>query len=268
MIIDTFPEFQKSWKKRGGWLEYIQKYPELFEKIKWDYDRYSSDWRDYLKVLSQIDITSLQITHRNLRKDIQKVQKVIKQCFGVESSMYNIVIYVGLENGAGWVTEFLEKPSILFGLEAISRLNWSSRTFGLVAHEFGHLVHRMLRDENIEKLENEEIYLLYTEGIAQRIEDFISGRPWHLEEKRWFEWCQRNNELLKKEFLRRVEEGEGLNMLFGSWYSFMGWKFTGYYLSYEFILWLEKEYNYSIKEIMKIGLSEIKEKIMEFLVVE
>lgn len=51
------------------------------------------DWREYLKLLTKRNTDELN----NL---------------------------FGLENGAGWITEFMGKPSILFGLEAIAELKW------------------------------------------------------------------------------------------------------------------------------------------------
>jgi len=45
MFIDTFPTFLRHWNgSKESWLRYIQEYPELFEKIKWDYERYGMDW--------------------------------------------------------------------------------------------------------------------------------------------------------------------------------------------------------------------------------
>jgi len=201
MLIDTFPCFLKYWDgSEDPWIEYIKNYPELFEKIKWDYERYKMDWHEYLKLLSKRSADELKLAHENLLKILPEVEEEVKK-----------LIYVGLENGAGWVTEFKGKPSILFGLEAIAELGWYKKLKGLAAHEFGHLIHWLLRGENIEKLEDEQIMWLYTEGFAQRIEDLISGRPWHLEEEGWFEWCEGNKEVIKKEFLRRVEERRDCN---------------------------------------------------------
>ena len=87
-------------------------------------------------------------------KTLPEVEEEMKRLFGVRD--YNIVIYVGLENGAGWVTEFMGKPSILFGLEAIAELGWYKKLRGLAIHEFGHLIHWLLRGENIESLEDEQ----------------------------------------------------------------------------------------------------------------
>lgn len=262
MLIDTFPCFLKYWNgSKDSWIEYIKNYPELFEKIKWDYERYKMDWHEHLKLLSKRNVDELKLAHENLLKILPEVEEEMKRLFGVRD--YNIVIYVGLENGAGWVTEFMGKPSILFGLEAIAELGWYKKLKGLAIHEFGHLIHWLLRGENIESLEDEQIMWLYTEGFAQRIEDLIYGRPWHFEEKGWFEWCEENEEIIKKEFLRRVKEKEPLNPFFGSWYALFGKQYLGYYLGYKFILWLEEEH--SLEEIATIEKEVIKRKILEFL---
>lgn len=262
MLIDTFSSFLKHWDGSiDSWIEYIKQYPELFEKIRWDYERYKMDWREFLGVLSKRSVDELKLAHRALLNALPKVERKIREYFEVKD--YNIVIYVGLENGAGWVTEFMRKPSILFGLEAIAELNWYDKLEGLIAHEFGHLVHWLLRGENIEKLEDEQMFWLYTEGFAQRVEDLIIGRPWHFEEEGWFEWCEENEALLKQEFLRRIKEKEPLNPFFGSWYVLFGKQFLGYYLGYKFIRWLEREY--SLEEIAKLEKEKIKSKILEFL---
>ena len=262
MLLDTFPTFLKHWNgTEESWLRYIQEYPELFEKIKWDYERYKMDWKEYLKLLTKRNTEELKLAHENLLKVLPEVERKIKTLFDVKD--YNIVIYVGLENGAGWVTEFMGRPSILFGLEAIAELKWYDKLEGLIAHEFGHLVHWLLRGEDIEKLEDEQIIWLYTEGFAQRIEDLITGRPWHFEEEGWFEWCKENEKLLKKEFLRRIKKKEPLNPFFGSWYQLFGKQFLGYYLGYRFILSLKEKF--SLEEIAKLEKKKIKEEILEFL---
>ena len=78
----------------------------------------------------------------------------------------------------------------------------------------------------------------------------MNKRPWHLEEKGWFEWCEENEKVIKKEFLRKVKEKEPLNPFFGSWYALFGKQYLGYYLGYKFILWLEK--GHSLEEIATI----------------
>ncbi|WCN28973.1 hypothetical protein [Thermococcus kodakarensis] len=264
MLVDTFPRFLKEWNGTvDSWLRYIRGYPELFGKVKWDYERYGMDWKGFTKLLLKRNMEELILAHEKLLEVLPRMETKIEELFGIKPKDYNVVLYIGIENGAGWVTEFLGKPPILFGLEAIAKLKWYSKLEGLVVHEFGHLVHWLLRGENIERLEDEQMFLLYTEGFAQRIEDIIIGRPWHLEEEGWFEWCEENEGLLKAEFLRRIQEKEPLNPFFGSWYTLFGKRFLGYYIGYKFICWLEKDY--SLEEISKLKREEIKGKILKFL---
>lgn len=267
MLLDTFPRFLEEWDGSvDSWLRYIREYPELFEKIKWDYERYGMDWREFTKLLLKRNTRELRLAHEKLLEVLPRVETKIEGLFGITPKDYNVVLYVGLENGAGWVTEFLGKPSVLFGLEAIAELGWGERLEGLVAHELGHVVHWLLRGENIELIEDEPAMWLYTEGFAQRVEDLVTGRPWHLEEEGWFEWCEANEGLLKGEFLRRIEENEPLNPFFGSWYTLFGRQFTGYYLGYAFIRWLENRL--SLVEIAKMEASRAMREIMDFLGLE
>ncbi len=264
VLVDTFPAFLERWNgDEESWLEYIRDFPELFEKIRMDYEKYGNDWRDYLRLLSKRELPELKRAHERLVETIPGVGERIEELFGVGQEDYNIVIYVGLENGAGWVTEFMGKPSILFGLEAIAELGWYDNVRGLVAHEFGHLVHWIVRGGSIEELENEEIMWLYTEGFAQRIEDIVTGRPWHLESEGWFEWCVENERLIKKEFLRRLRANEPLNRFFGSWYRVFGRRFLGYYLGYRFVEWLETEF--SLRGIALMDRVLVRDRILEFL---
>lgn len=261
MILDTFQNFIKHWDgNTDSYLSYIKNFPELFEKIKKDY---GPSWKDYLRLLSEIDIKDLRQAHESLKEALSHVSTEIEKIFGVSDDTYNIVIYIGLENGAGWVTEYAGKPSILFGLEAIAKLKWQSKAVGLAAHEFGHLVHWFKRNESTEKFEDDPILWLYTEGFAQKIEDMISGRPWHLEYDNWFEWCTENEVLLKREFARRIEKKMPLNPFFGSWYEIFGMKFTGYYLGYKFIDWLEE--SLSLDQIGVMDKENIKRSILKFL---
>ncbi len=264
MLFDTFPSFLRHWNgTEESWLRYIQEYPELFEKIKWDYERYKMNWREYLKLLSKRNTEELGLAYEALLKALPEAEAKIGKLFSIKPGSYNVVIYVGLENGAGWVTEFMGKPSILFGLEAIAELKWYEKLEGLIAHEFGHLIHWILRGEDVEKLEDEGMMWLYTEGFAQRIEDLTSSRPWHFEEEGWFKWCEENEALLKEEFLRRIREKEPLNPFFGSWYQLFGRQFLGYYLGYKFILSLEERLQ--LEEIAKMDKRRVKREIMEFL---
>ncbi|WP_225806863.1 hypothetical protein [Thermococcus bergensis] len=67
MLIDTFSSFLKRWDgSTSSWLEYIKHYPELFEKIRWDYERYKIDWREFLGLLLKRSADELKLAHRAL----------------------------------------------------------------------------------------------------------------------------------------------------------------------------------------------------------
>lgn len=79
----------------------------------------------------------------------------IEEFFGIKLKDYNVVFYIGIENGVGWVIEFFGKFLIFFGLEVIVKFKWYSKFEGLVVYEFGYLVYWFLRGENIEWFEDE-----------------------------------------------------------------------------------------------------------------
>jgi len=93
---------------------------------------------------------------------------------GVKGNV-NLVIYIGLGNGAGWATDYAGSPAILFGLENIAALNWDDQMSlqSLAAHELGHLVHqaRLSKEEWLALDESEQAaghFRLYAEGFAER----------------------------------------------------------------------------------------------------
>ena len=167
--------------------------------------------------------------------------------------------------------EYKKKPAVLLGLENIAELRWHTKDKleGLILHELCHIIHviqRGLSFKEFETLEEDPLFLLYSEGFAQRCEHLILNKElWrYAQDEKWLEWCIENEYLLAKEFLRRVKNGERVNEFFGSWLEIFGKSQTGYYLGYSFIKELEKKHN--IYEIAKLDLDYIKEKAREFLI--
>ena len=53
----------------------------------------------------------------------------------------DLILYLGLCSGAGWVVRINGKPAVLLGIEKIIELGWYDRDAmtGLVIHELGHI---------------------------------------------------------------------------------------------------------------------------------
>ncbi len=93
----------------------------------------------------------------------------------------DLILYLGLCNGAGWVVSLNGKRTVLFGIEKIMELNWYDKDAmtGLIYHELGHVyqdqygvLHRELKSAQ-DKL----LWQLFTEGIAMVFEQEIAGDP-------------------------------------------------------------------------------------------
>ena len=86
----------------------------------------------------------------------------------------DIVLYLGLCNGAGWVTRINNKDVILLGIEKILELNWTNEDAmsGLIYHELGHLYH--IQNGTFDQVAKDNvqanIWQLLCEGIAMLFE--------------------------------------------------------------------------------------------------
>jgi len=281
VILDTFPEFLRFWKKVKDknikeqvelWeKDYMNEFPELFEKQKRDYKEQGIDWRKIAekRIFPFINknVKDIIETHELLIKILSKIYKtsveVSKEIFDMKFSL-NCVIYVGIGCGAGWVTDYEGKASILFGIENIVECGWTDEESlsGLITHEIGHVVHRILRKKNNKKWGESPYFQLYCEGFAQRFVELVFKKPFFYQAKgddKWFEFCKNNIKFLAEKFIEHVSQGKSLNIFFGSWFNIKGHKETGYFLSTLVIRILEEEYN--LKQIAVMNEKEIKEKI-------
>jgi len=68
------------------------------------------------------------------------LEEKIISIFG-KSLEVDIILYLGLCNGAGWVTTVNNQTRILLGIEKIIELNWRKPNdmIGLIYHELGHV---------------------------------------------------------------------------------------------------------------------------------
>jgi hypothetical protein len=155
------------------------------------------------------------------------------------------VLYIGIGNGAGWVTTYDGKRAVLYGLEGIvdSGFHEPARLEGLVAHELGHVVHHTWRESRGLELGSGPWWQLYEEGFAQRCEsEVLTPDNWHMRspdrDDDWLAWCQANRAWLAAEFVQTVDQGQDTRTFFGSWFELRGRKQTGYFLGHQVISYL------------------------------
>lgn len=252
-ILDTFREFlqyrdQAHLLNINGQIEawasrYMTAWPELLEKQVADYAGQGISWREIAaeRVFPDMGdrLPLMTSAHDNPIGVLPHVYRQFASRLDFASDAI-FVLYVGIGCGAGWATEFRDTPAILFGLENIAELGWTSEDGlgGLAAHELGHLAHEMWRRQ--EKLEDATgpWGRLYEEGFAQSCEVLVRD-TWHEiqgpDSRGWLEDCRKNRSKLAKEFLSRVDGQRDVRGFFGSWFEVEGISQTGYYLGHEVV---------------------------------
>jgi len=259
-VIDTFPAFLAYWaeahnKPTDNQIElwetnYMSGWTELLEKQIEDYSEQSVDWKQIARerVFPYLGdrLPAMREARENLLKLCPAIYSKAEQVLGFHTSAY-FVIYVGIGCGAGWVTTFRDKYSILFGLENIAESGWSDpeSITGLICHEMGHVAHYHLRAQNKRRFGSDAWWQLYTEGFAQHCESLINeSSHQETQDDDWLEWCQQNKSRLAADFIRAVDEEQPVNAFFGSWFEIEGHSETGYFLGHEVIKGLVKKMSF------------------------
>ncbi|MCR5086558.1 MAG: hypothetical protein K6B39_04090 [Lachnospiraceae bacterium] len=157
----------------------------------------------------------------------------------------DIILYLGLCSGAGWVTTINGRRTILLGIEKIAELDWCDENSmtGLIVHELGHVYQAQYGRLCCETKSAKERFLwqLFTEGVAMVFEQEITGNPgyYHQDRGGWKEWCDRNFERIRDAFSADAETMTDRNQrYFGDWVQFEGHPDTGYYLGARFVRFL------------------------------
>ena len=227
---------------KSGWDGYMDKVcPAAKKLIESDSASYVFD-HDVLPVLNMVYERPDKLAQ--LRESFAKVTHGLEAC--VERALHSavdadIVLYLGLCNGAGWATRVGDRPTILLGAEKIIELDWCDEIsmIGLVYHELGHLWHFQNRtvQTDIKSISDSALWQLYTEGVAMYFEQMLCGDEsfYHQNKNGWLAWCCENRQRIFAEYLRRVENGEGVQDFFGDWNSFEGYSDIGYYLGAELL---------------------------------
>lgn len=210
-----------------------------------DYAEQGDDWRQIAREMvfpgMNGKLPAIENAYQNLGRIIEPIERRVRRALDFQDRV-DYVLYVGLGNGAGWVTKYDGIWAVLFGLEGIvdSGFDEPDRLQGLVAHELGHVVHFAQRESRGLSLGSGPWWQLYEEGFAQRCESVVlDGESWHMRrsnlDDEWLAWCQENRAWLAAEFLRTVDQEKSVRPFFGSWYELRGHKQTGYFLGHQVI---------------------------------
>lgn len=182
----------------------------------------------------------------------------------------DVILYIGLCNGAGWVTSVNGRTTILLGIEKIMELNWcdTDDMTGLILHELGHVYHSQygLFKWNTDSSQDEFILQLFTEGVAMVFEQEVIGNSeyFHQDKNNWKKWCDEHVEHIKRAFYRDLNSMTRENQrYFGDWISFEGHTDVGYYLGTLFVRNLLR--SDSFENVIQYDIHKIKSKYAEFI---
>ena len=182
----------------------------------------------------------------------------------------DIVLYLGLCNGAGWVTRIGDRTTVLLGIEKIIELGWCSADDmnGLIVHEIGHVFQSQygLFDLASDRTSDRFLWQLFTEGVAMVFEQEIVGNPsyYHQDRDGWSEWCGQNLPRIAKAFSEEYEEMTQENQrYFGDWVDFEGRSDVGYYLGTAFVRFLMQ--TDSFENVIRYDADRVREAFGRFV---
>lgn len=278
-IIDTLAQINSLFDDRtfniGKWENYINSiYDKSADIFKNDLKEYleSGDYiyeKDILPIINAVyDNISLQILQTSFYKVTDKLNDKIKEHFDNELDV-DIVLYLGLCNGAGWVNNINGRDVILLGIEKILELNWCDEDsmYGLIYHELGHVYHKQYGEFEQQSEDNEcnFVWQLFTEGIAMYFEQILVGDTnyFHQNKNGWLDWCEENYYQIVTDFNSDLPRMTRFNQkYFGDWVDYYGRSDIGYFLGAKFVQYLCDRMEF--EQLIKLGIDEIYQEFYEF----
>ena len=270
-IINTCDKIKTTFKN-GFNIDLWRKYAEgiskeLPTKCENDAKGYNFEKEVLPVVESALSEEKIDFISRNFKLVIDTLNNNLTKLFEKEPDI-NIILYLGLCNGAGWATTLDNKNTVLLGIEKIIELNWcdEQNLSGLILHEIGHLWHKLNGNFNLSGFtkRKKSIEQLYCEGVAMVCEQILCGDDgfYHQDKNGWLNWCYENENDIKREFLNRLDKGESVQDFFGDWHLYKGYSDVGYFLGSQFIRYLMK--THSLKEIANMKYRKINKAFSEF----
>lgn len=198
--------------------------------------------KDFLPILNAVPGNpDLPVLRANFSAAADGLDQRAAACFGRTLDV-DIVLYLGLCVGAGWVTRINGRYVILLGVEKILELGWHGLDdmYGLIYHELGHVYqsqYGVLERESASGAEN-FVWQLFTEGIAMYFEQTLAGDPgyFHQDKNGWSAWCEAHFPQLLADFHADLPTmTQFTQRYFGDWCSYHGHGDTGYYLGARFV---------------------------------
>ncbi|MFA6648949.1 MAG: hypothetical protein WCS48_02530 [Candidatus Izemoplasmatales bacterium] len=254
-----------------NWINYIERlFPNsssiFLEDIK-DYD-FKSKCLPILNnvIVNRDKITKISLIFDHITLNLEStVNKYFNRPIDVE-----IVLYLGLCNGAGWVTDINGQTKVLLGIEKILELNWDDeiQMKGLIYHELGHVYQKQygVLDRVFNHLQDKYLWQLFTEGVAMHFEQMLVGdfSYYHQDDGDWKQYYDSHLVELKKDFNKDIEIMNDQNQrYFGDWVLYNSYSDAGYYLGAKLIQYIRKYIDFN--EIISFSINEVKYFFQSFL---
>jgi len=226
--------------------------------------------KDILPIINAVyrhpDLEKLHASFCQITEDLNK--KVIDR-FGRELDI-DIVLYVGLCNAAGWVTNINGRDVILLGIEKILELNWYDKRSmsGLVYHELGHVYHKqygMFHQQSDSSSQN-FVWQLFTEGIAMYFEQALVNdfNYYHQDNNDWLKWCDNHFQQILEDFHSDLPTMTKSNQkYFGDWVRYNGKGDVGYYLGTKFVQQLCGKYEFD--RLINLDIDSVFQEYLYFM---
>jgi hypothetical protein len=244
------------------WIKYAR---EISDELPYKCiaDSQSYDFiQDVLPILENTmnEKSKLEEAHISFIRITQGLERRLEQIFSIDLQC-EIILYLGLCNGAGWATTLDGKPVILIGIEKIIELDWcdESRMSALIYHELGHIWHDQVGVLHLQTSSTYEksLWQLYIEGVAMYCEQMLIGdyTYYHQNRNDWLEWCNNNQKELFAEYKCRIDANGSTQDFFGDWCDYKGYSDVGYYLGCELIKGISNKY--TLKELANLKIDVI-----------
>lgn len=221
--------------------------------------------KDYLPILNRVmeEPEKLAKLQENFRSVTENLEDGILRQFGKTPDV-DILLYLGLCNGAGWVETIGEQVFCLLGIEKILELAWYdvSSLYGLIYHELGHVYQNQygVLERSFESGRQQFLWQLFTEGIAMYFEQTLLGdrEYYHQDKNGWKAWCDEHIKQIARDFARELDGMTFENQrYFGDWVSYEGKPDVGYYLGTRFVQYICEQHDF--EKILLYDIDQVEE---------
>ena len=175
----------------------------------------------------------------------------------------DVILYLGLCNGAGWATDVDGRPTVLLGVEKIIELGWygPGDMNALILHELGHLYHFQFGTDlrALAHTPDALLWQLFSEGVAMVFEQDMLDDPeyYHQDKNGWKRWCDAHCAMIAARFAAdSASMTPAEQNYFGDWVRFEGQPDVGYYLGARFVRFLLS--TESFDRVIRYGAADIR----------